>query len=185
MTTSKHLFLFGSALALTLAAVTGVACGDAGGSGGAGGDDEDEDTSSTTDDGSTSETTGETTSTGMILPECEAVTQTVSFTNDVAPIFQTKCATSGCHTGSLPDGGMNLGADNAYEATVNHATKSCSGDRVRIIPGDPAESYLWDKIQNTDLCGTSGKMPPSGKPQLTAEQKTVITAWICGGAVQD
>jgi hypothetical protein len=68
---------------------------------------------------------------------------------------------------------------------VNHATKSCGGDRIRVIPGDPAQSYLWDKIQNTDLCGTSGKMPPASKPQLTEEQKAIITAWICGGAVQD
>lgn len=185
MNTSKHLFFFGSVIVFTAVAISGAACGDAGGAGGAGGADEDEDTASSTDDGSTSETTGETTSTGMTLPECEGVTQAVSFAADVAPIFQSKCATSGCHTGSLPDGGMNLGAESAYEATVNHATKSCSGDRVRIIPGDPAESYLWDKIQNTDLCGTSGKMPPSGKPQLTADEKAVITAWICGGAVQD
>lgn len=184
MKTSKHLVLFGSALALAAAVLAPAACGDAGGSGGGGGEDVDDDTSSS-DDGSASETTAETTSSGMIFPECEAVTQPVSFANDVVPIFQTRCATAGCHTGSLPDGGMNLGADTAHEATVNHATKSCSGDRIRVIPGDPAESYLWDKIQNTDLCGTSGKMPPSGKPQLTAEQKAIITAWICGGAALD
>ncbi len=163
-----------------------AACGDEEGSGGAGGSDDGDTTASTggTDASTSAETTGGSTSTGTSAA-CEGVTATVSFSADIQPILTAKCATTGCHVGTSPDGGMNLSEASAYTATVNKETKGCGGDRIRIIPSNPDESYLWDKIHGMDLCGTSGKMPPSTKPQLTDDEKAAITAWICGGALED
>lgn len=163
-----------------------AACVDESGSGGGGeggSGTKAETTGGETTTSTTDSTTEASTSTGMVDP-CEGA-ETVSFANDVSPIFAQKCATTGCHTGALPDGGLDLDALDAHEETVGTATQGCSGDRVRVIAGDPAESYLWDKINGTDLCGTSKKMPPATKPQLTDEEKRTITSWICGGALND
>jgi len=164
-----------------------AACGDesgGGGDGGGGGDDTKTTSEATTTDATTDASSSDASSSSGGVDPCEGLAP-VSFTNDVAPIFVQRCATTGCHVGTLADGGLDLSDGNAHGDAVNVATKSCGGDRTRVIPSDPSESYLHDKIHGVDLCGTSKKMPPSGKPQLTDEQKQVITAWICGGALDD
>lgn len=175
---------FPLALLLSLASFA-AACGDDGGSGGSGGSStKAETTGGETTTSTTDSTTGASTTTGMMADPCDGA-GTVSFATDVIPILAQKCATTGCHVGSLPDGGLALDSGNAHGATVGTPTKSCGGDRVRVIAGDPGESYLWDKIHGTDLCGTSKKMPPATKPQLTDAEKQTITSWICGGALND
>ncbi|MBL9027379.1 MAG: hypothetical protein JNL21_34630 [Myxococcales bacterium] len=168
-------------------AALAAACGDDGGSGGGGGSTTTTTGSESTTDGTSVASTTETStsaSTGMIVDPCEGA-GIVSFAADVAPVLEQKCATANCHVGSMADGGLDLGAMVAHANTVGHATKSCGGDRTRVIAGDPAESYLWDKIMGTDLCGTSKKMPPATKPQLDAAEIQAITDWICGGALDD
>ncbi len=51
-----------------------------------------------------------------------------------------------------------------------------------VVPGDPAASYLWRKINGGPYCGMpSDPMPPTGA--LDAATRDVIYRWILGGAL--
>ena len=53
----------------------------------------------------------------------------------------------------------------------------------RIEPGDPANSYLWHKFNNSHLSvgGTGSRMPKGGQP-LGAADLALIEQWILDGA---
>jgi len=76
---------------------------------------------------------------------------TVSYSNDVQTIFNTQCATSGCHTGSSPTGNLNLSTGNSYA----QLSKKGSGYIDTITP---TNSLLYAQMNSS-----SSPMPPSGK----------------------
>jgi hypothetical protein len=88
-----------------------------------------------------------------------------------------------CHTnagGRTPSGGLNLAEGFSYAALVNAASGAKPG-AIRVIPGDPDNSYLVQKIEGTP--GIVGqRMPRTGGPFLTPGQVTVIRRWIAEGA---
>ncbi len=71
-------------------------------------------------------------------------------------IIQNNCATSGCHSGASPAGGLNF-------------TQDCT------IVG------AWDRIKARAVDGNPSFMPPPPNPQLTAAQKQRILDWIAAG----
>ncbi len=79
--------------------------------------------------------------------------------------------------------GLDLSVGNSFAALVGKTTTQCSGARTRVIPSDPNESYLLDKVLGVDLCGTSKRMPPSISLSTTDIQ--TISDWICGGALEN
>ena len=88
-----------------------------------------------------------------------------SFSADVLPILQSQCAV--CH-GQL--GGWDA---SSYQTVIN------SGDNgPAVVPGDPDESLLYQKLQGTQTIG--GSMPPAGP--LTPLQIQLILDWIAAGA---
>ena len=89
---------------------------------------------------------------------------TVSFQKDIQPIFNTNCATSGCHAGTKPSGTLNLEASVAYE----NLTDSKSGylDTVH-----PKASLLY-----TSMTSVTNPMPPNGK--LSKCTTDLILKWI-------
>ena len=91
--------------------------------------------------------------------------QAVSFQDDILPIFERACTS--CH-GSL--GGWDA---STYQSVIS------TGDNAPvIIPGDPSNSLLAQKLQGTHTQGDI--MPPSGKlPQAEIE---LILEWIEAGA---
>jgi hypothetical protein len=106
---------------------------------------------------------------------------TPSLTGDVQPILSANCALSGCHGGSSPQLGMNLGPGQTFSNTVNVASVESSLDRIE--PGQPDQSYLVHKIQGTQsqVGGTGGRMPLGGTP-LSQADIDKIRAWITAGA---
>lgn len=102
---------------------------------------------------------------------------TVSFSGDIQPIFDTSCAISGCHAGPSPQAGMKLSAGVSYGNLVG-VTSTGYAPAIRVVPGDPAASVMYNKVANTGVYG--GVMPPSG--QLSATQTDKIRAWILAGA---
>lgn len=87
--------------------------------------------------------------------------RTVSFSNDVWPIFQANC--SGCHGAS---GGLNL---------ASYDTLMAGGRRgAVIVPGDAESSRLVQYVE-------SGRMPPSGN-RLSNEEIQTIKDWVNAGA---
>ena len=101
----------------------------------------------------------------------------VSYAADVQPIYTQRCATSGCHSGSSPDAGLNLAAGVSYAQTVNVVSRD-HAPALLIRPNDLSGSVIYQKIANTGKYG--GRMPKD--QSLTTAQINTIGAWILAGA---
>ena len=117
---------------------------------------------------------------------CSCGTSSVSFSGAVQPIFTNNCATSGCH---IKGAGTNvayldLTTGDSYAQLVNHATTECTDGRFRVKPGDPPNSYLMQKLQGVNMCGSGTQMPKKGV-SLSSADLTAISNWICGGALNN
>ena len=87
-----------------------------------------------------------------------------------------------CHTSTErnPAGGMNVNHDVAYDQLVNASVRGKAG-AIRVIPGDPDNSYLIQKLEGrADIVGR--RMPFNGPPFLTDGQILIIRRWIAIGA---
>jgi hypothetical protein len=112
-----------------------------------------------------------------------------TFSNIRENIFEStdtagRTACVACHTsaGRPPAGGLDLSRD-PYAALVNSPSRQKEG-AVQVIPGDPAASYLIQKLEGT--AGIIGlRMPRGGPPYLTEGQVLVIERWIQLGARND
>jgi hypothetical protein len=110
-----------------------------------------------------------------------------TFASVQSQIFETtdsagRVACTNCHTniGRNPSGGMNLVHDLAYDQIVNVPSARKLG-AIRIIPGDPENSYLVHKLEGRpDIVGL--RMPFSGAPFLTDGQMLILKRWIAIGA---
>lgn len=108
-----------------------------------------------------------------------------------APTFQqvqTQILTptcTGCHTsnGRTPAAGMDLTAAVSYGNLVNVASSGKPG-AIRVIPGDPDNSYLIHKLEGaSDIVGL--RMPRNGPPYLTDAQVAMVRQWIAAGALNN
>jgi hypothetical protein len=52
----------------------------------------------------------------------------------------------------------------------------------RVVPNDPANSFLMAKLNGTQDCG--GSMPAAA-PLLSPEQRAIVEDWILDGAQQN
>ena len=97
-------------------------------------------------------------------------------------VFTPKC--SGCHDGSnapsgaLP-GSQNLTAGNSFANLVNVASHEKPA-LLRVKPGDPANSYLIQKLEGA--ASISGSRMPLGGPFLDQATMDMIKSWIASGA---
>lgn len=106
---------------------------------------------------------GNTTSTGTGTGQGTGTTNSVCFQTDVLPLFQTYCASAGCHDGT------SNGEDN------NLALTNYSNIMTGIVANSPNESKYFTIIQD-------GSMPPRNSPKLSAAQIATISQWITEGA---
>jgi len=105
---------------------------------------------------------------------------------DVQAIFTQHCVT--CHDASklgLPAfPGLPLTEGAAYAALVNRpASESCGG--TLVVPGQPDQSYLMQKLTNDAPCSGAHMPRPfeSGiVVPLTADEIATIRSWIVAGA---
>jgi hypothetical protein len=87
------------------------------------------------------------------------------FSRDILPVLVSKCATSGCH--------------DQISHREGYVFSSYSTVMTAVSPGNPADSKLYKVIK---AASGEDKMPPSGRPQLTAAEIDSISAWISYGA---
>ena len=93
-----------------------------------------------------------------------------------------RLACTNCHSnvGRNPSGGMNLVSGLSYASLVGVASTGKPG-AVRVIPGDPENSYIIHKLEGqSDIVGV--RMPRGNGPFLTEGQILVIKRWIANGA---
>lgn len=93
----------------------------------------------------------------------------VSYSQYIHPVFQVKCAFSGCHESGTRAGNLDL---------TTHATATL--DPLIIFPGNPENSILVFTID--PRYGYPKMMPPTGYPPLTENQVIGIRVWIEEGA---
>jgi hypothetical protein len=106
-----------------------------------------------------------------------------TFTDVKTQILTPIC--SGCHSadGQAPAGGLNMTSTVAWGNLVNAPSSGKSG-AIRVIPGDPDNSYLVQKLEGA--AGIVGlRMPRNGPPYLTDAQIALVRQWIAAGALNN
>jgi len=96
-------------------------------------------------------------------------------------IFTPKCVNRGCHN---PNGGgapMSLQTGQSYGAMINVQSGTYAG-RLRVNPGNAANSVLYLKVVGDASVGGAGTRMPLGFPALSAAEVSAIQTWINNGA---
>jgi hypothetical protein len=125
----------------------------------------------------------------QIAPRCvnedSDRSKNVSFSKDILPILKAEGGRVGC--GCHQPGGPNpIGFEETKLDLSSHAGIRAGGINTgvqAIVPGQPCESILWQKISPGPPFG--GRMPLSGPPFLPVEERKLIADWIAEGAVDN
>lgn len=86
-----------------------------------------------------------------------------------------------CHTanGRTPSAGLNMDTSDVYDRLVNAPSRNKPG-AILIVPGDPDNSYLVQKVKGTP--GIAGARMPLNGPYLSDGQILILQRWIEIGA---
>lgn len=99
----------------------------------------------------------------VLYPDVNCVTTGITYTNFVASIMNTQCASSGCHSATNPSAGINLAT---YASTKSYATAS--------------QAAFLGSMRHTS--GFSNM--PKGAAKLPTCTILKIEAWISAGMPQ-
>jgi cytochrome c553 len=101
----------------------------------------------------------------IFLTTCtwKASDPSVCFSENILPIFVSKCSMSGCHSA----GSTRRGDFTTYE-----------GIMTKVVAKHPLRSEMYKKID-----GNNPSMPPRGSTPLTSQEIYLIKAWISMGAL--
>jgi hypothetical protein len=111
----------------------------------------------------------------------EPIDTSATFTRVQNEIFTPTCASLGCHDPLGQQSQMVLTAGRAYASTVNVASVEMPS-LMRVMPNDPANSYLYRKITGA---GITGDRMPLSLPPLSDAQIALVRNWIRRGAPND
>ncbi|MBI3786515.1 MAG: hypothetical protein HY270_24260 [Deltaproteobacteria bacterium] len=98
-------------------------------------------------------------------------------------IFDTRCATGGCHTSAADAGGLILDSGRSYGNLVGAASANeaaFSAGLQRVVPFNPDSSFLLIKV-TTPGAGQGTRMPRDGAA-LSPSDIELIRSWIASGA---
>jgi hypothetical protein len=104
--------------------------------------------------------------------------------SSVRTLMGSRCATQGCHTEAAKAGGLDLTPTSAtFVKDVISVASTQQPSVLRVVPGQPAASYLLCKIDPKceSRAANTVLMPITGTPLTDAEIKSVA-AWIVNGA---
>lgn len=103
-----------------------------------------------------------------------------TMTNVQADIFDKLC---GCHAGG--QGGLTLpiGDKDASHAALINIKAIGDPTKTLVVPGDSANSYLWQKCAGSD--GIKGDPMPLGSGTLQDPELQLLADWIDAGAMND
>lgn len=105
-------------------------------------------------------------STTLVIDNSPAVTGTVSFSNDIIPIFSKSCGVPGCHNagGKSPD----LSTSKAYASLT-------LGGYLNVASSNQSVLYLY-------LSGKKTPQMPLGATNNPSNLNNLVLAWITQGA---
>lgn len=99
-------------------------------------------------------------------------------------IFETSCATPGCHDGNFEPDFRSIGS--SYATLVYHPiTKNNAAEEFtyRVVPGDTALSVLHERLTNCCFVNTNDRMPQDNiGTALPDSLIEAIETWIMDGA---
>lgn len=98
------------------------------------------------------------------------------YSSRVAPILSSRCTS--CHGSEKAKGGLRL---HTLEATLAGGDSQRDERKFTVAPGKPDESLLISALCLPE--DDDAHMPPTGKPQLTADQIATLREWIQTRAV--
>ncbi|HUH01932.1 MAG TPA: hypothetical protein VML75_08035 [Kofleriaceae bacterium] len=78
-----------------------------------------------------------------------------------------------CHSGLEPDGELGFFLPEDIEAMYGAPSSACA-DKILVVPGDPASSYLIEKLYPNPTCG---EIMPQAAP-LPADLIACFEQWI-------
>lgn len=131
--------------------------------------------------GGTVNTAGDAGTDGGSLTICEQAAQHSDLTFIQDDVFTPSCAVAHCHNADTQAGGLVLAKGMARDQLVNRPSELASG-WTRVVPGDPAHSYLVVAIGGTSGPLPNGVMMPAGAQMLCSQEIAAIEAWITAGA---
>ncbi len=99
-------------------------------------------------------------------------TAACSATDAPTTVLAARCTNTACHDADAPAAGLDLQSAGVAQRLMG-VTSSCA-NHVLVVAGDPASSYLMDKIGGAPACG--GLMPPTGT--LDTEEVGCVQGWI-------
>lgn len=93
------------------------------------------------------------------------------------------CTQAICHGAAPGTGGLDLRPENAYRDLVG-VPSNYDGGRVRVLPGAPESSLLWQKLagRTLKLEGVPLSPMPIGDPPLSRAELDAVAQWIAAGA---
>ena len=114
---------------------------------------------------------------------CATCGPVATLSGDVQPIFDGRCATTGCHSGTRPSATLSLVAGQTHGELVGvGANGTACRSETLVVPSDPGASYLVKKLLGTAECGVQ---MPRRSQALRSEQLDLVRSWICHGAADD
>ncbi len=111
----------------------------------------------------------------------DPIDPTATFSRVQNEVFTPTCAQLGCHDPLGRQQSLILSPGRAYANTVGVASTE-NTQILRVVPSDPANSYLYRKITGS---GITGDRMPQGGPFLTDAQTKLVRDWIRRGAPND
>ena len=111
----------------------------------------------------------------------EPIDTTATFTRVQNEIFTPTCAQLGCHDPLGRQEQLILSPGRGYAMIVGQPSVE-SPSLQRVKPLDPANSYLYRKINGS---GITGDRMPQGGPYLSDAQIKLVRDWIRRGAPND
>ncbi len=119
---------------------------------------------------------------GQPTADAGGTATTVTLADVNAQVFQPRCAFAGCHAASSNAGGLDLETD-PYGALIDvtpvNQAAAAAGKKL-VVPGDPENSFLYQKIAGTLADGEGQPMPIGAS--LDATQTQLVYDWIAQGA---
>jgi hypothetical protein len=114
---------------------------------------------------------------GLIVPQAR-------WAGTVQPFLYATCAFTACHVPPLLGAGLDMETPEAAAANLPRVP-SMESALLRVAPGRPSRSYVWHKLNGTQVSvgGIGTSMPQGGS--LTPGELDQIHAWILEGAPVD
>lgn len=124
-------------------------------------------------------------------PACVDIPAEATYAGDVSvealrtQIFRPSCTYSACHASSAPAGGLDLSGDDVGAVLRAHQPTGDT-DLPLVEPGDPARSWLWQRVALCDPPSASGAavthMPLNAPRLIAPEAAALLRDWILAGA---